>query len=99
MASFLAWYAGTLTERRLSDARFRLPMSRVQIANHLGLAVELVSRALAELRAEASSKQRGGRSRSSIHVGYGKWHAACNSGAQHASLRDGFPQMSLQPVE
>jgi len=52
VASFLAWYASALTERRLSAARFRLPMSRVEIANHLGLAGESVSRALAELRVD-----------------------------------------------
>ncbi len=59
VASFLTWYASALTERRLSAARFRLPMSRVEIANHLGLAVESVSRALAELRAEGILEAKG----------------------------------------
>ncbi|KXO83874.1 hypothetical protein AYK87_06910 [Stutzerimonas stutzeri] len=52
VASFVAWYASALAERRLAANRFHLPMSRVEIANHLGLAVESVSRALADLRAE-----------------------------------------------
>lgn len=59
VASFLAWYAGALTERRLSAARFRLPMSRVEIANHLGLAGESVSRALADLRVDGIVEARG----------------------------------------
>jgi len=62
VASFVAWYASALAERRLAANRFHLPMSRVEIANHLGLAVESVSRALADLRAEDVLETRTGSS-------------------------------------
>ncbi len=44
IASMLLSLAERYKRRRLSDQRFRLPMSRSDIGNYLGLAVETVSR-------------------------------------------------------
>ena len=40
--------------RKLSATQFRLPMSRVDIGNYLGLTVETVSRVMAELKREGA---------------------------------------------
>lgn len=44
IASLLVSFSGRYKRRKLSDSRFRLPMSRNDIGNYLGLAVETVSR-------------------------------------------------------
>jgi CRP/FNR family transcriptional regulator len=44
IASLLLSLSARHKRRRLSDASFRLPMSRSDIGNYLGLAVETVSR-------------------------------------------------------
>lgn len=44
VASFLMDIANRYTRRGFSSTHFRLPMSRVDISNHLGLAVETISR-------------------------------------------------------
>ncbi len=59
VASFLAWYIEVLAKRRILATRFRLPVSRAEMASHLGLAVESVSRALSDLRAEGILEARG----------------------------------------
>lgn len=51
VAMFLSHYQARLQQRGLSAIRFRLPMSRRDLANHLGLAVETVSRSLSTMRA------------------------------------------------
>lgn len=51
VAMFISHYRARLQQRGLSAMRFRLPMSRRDLANHLGLAVETVSRSLSTMRA------------------------------------------------
>lgn len=44
LAAFLISLSSRYKRRRLSENRFHLPMSRTDISNHLGLAIETVSR-------------------------------------------------------
>lgn len=50
LAAFLLALAARYKRRRLSEHRFHLPMSRTDIGNHLGLAIETVSRLFARLQ-------------------------------------------------
>lgn len=50
IAAFLLGLASRYKRRHLSESRFHLPMSRTDIANHLGLAIETVSRVLTHLQ-------------------------------------------------
>lgn len=50
IAAFLLALASRQKRRHLSESRFHLPMSRTDIANHLGLAIETVSRVLTRLQ-------------------------------------------------
>ena len=50
VASLLASISGRMSERRLSATRFRLPMSRADIGNYLGLTVETVSRVISRFQ-------------------------------------------------
>lgn len=52
VAMFINHYRARLSERGLSATRVCLPMSRRELANHLGLAVETVSRALSTFRSK-----------------------------------------------
>lgn len=52
VARFISQLMSTLAGRGLSATHFRLPMARWQIANHLGLAIESLSRVLASFRAQ-----------------------------------------------
>ena len=45
LASLLLSISARLARQKLSSTRFRLPMSRGEISNYLGLTVETVSRA------------------------------------------------------
>lgn len=49
VAEFLRWWAAELEERGLRTDRLRLPMSRAEIGNFLGMTLESVSRALSRL--------------------------------------------------
>jgi CRP/FNR family nitrogen fixation transcriptional regulator len=51
----------TARGRRRSDGRVVLPMSRYDIADHLGIAVETVSRVLSDLRSRGTISVQGGR--------------------------------------
>ncbi|WP_019339406.1 cyclic nucleotide-binding domain-containing protein [Stutzerimonas stutzeri] len=51
IAKFILHHMTVVASRGLSATRFRLPMARWQIANHLGLAIESLSRELAGFRA------------------------------------------------
>ncbi len=50
LAAFLLSLASRYKRRRLSETRFCLPMSRTDIGNHLGLAIETVSRLFSRLQ-------------------------------------------------
>ena len=50
VAAFLLDFSGRLEARGRDAARFRLPMSRADIASHLGLSIAAVGRALALLK-------------------------------------------------
>ena len=50
LAAFLISLSGRFARRGLSATRFQLSMSRGEIANYLGLAVETVSRLLARFQ-------------------------------------------------
>lgn len=50
VAAFLLGLSSRFRRRRLSSTRFRLPMSRRDLANYLGLAVETMSRVLTRLQ-------------------------------------------------
>ena len=50
IAALLLNISGKLKNRKLSSSSFRLPMSRGDIANYLGLAVETVSRVFSKLQ-------------------------------------------------
>lgn len=52
VARFISHHMAMVASRGLSATRFRLPMARWQIANHLGLAIESLSRELASFRAQ-----------------------------------------------
>lgn len=52
VAMFINHYRARFHGRGLSATRLRLPMSRRELANHLGLAVETVSRTLSNFRAQ-----------------------------------------------
>lgn len=52
VARFIVHLMAQLTARNLSATRIRLPMARWELANHLGLAVESVSRALSGFRSK-----------------------------------------------
>lgn len=54
VAMFISQYRARLEQRGLSTTRFRLPMSRRELANHLGLAVETVSRSLSTMRTKGA---------------------------------------------
>ena len=49
VAEFLRWWVGELDERGLRTDTVRLPMSRAEIGNFLGMTLESVSRALSRL--------------------------------------------------
>lgn len=51
IASLLLSISGRLGRRKLSPTRFRLPMSRADIGNYLGLTVETVSRVFSRFHA------------------------------------------------
>lgn len=51
IASLLLSISGRLGHRKLSRTRFRLPMSRADIGNYLGLTVETVSRVFSRFQA------------------------------------------------
>ncbi|MDO9621458.1 MAG: helix-turn-helix domain-containing protein, partial [Moraxellaceae bacterium] len=48
-ASFLYGWIQRLQQRKLAGSSFRLPMARADLANHLGVAVETVSRSFSRL--------------------------------------------------
>lgn len=50
LAAFLLSLSSRYKRRRLSENRFCLPMSRTDIGNHLGLAIETVSRLFSRLQ-------------------------------------------------
>lgn len=50
LAAFLISLSSRYKRRRLSENRFSLPMSRTDIGNHLGLAIETVSRLFGRLQ-------------------------------------------------
>lgn len=52
VVSFLLSLSSRFRRRRLSPSRFRLPMSRGDMGNYLGLAVETVSRILSRLHSD-----------------------------------------------
>jgi len=52
LAGFLLDLAGRWAERGYASRAFRLPMDRREIADHLGITVETVSRVLTEFRAQ-----------------------------------------------
>ena len=49
VAEFLRWWVAELDERGLRTDRVRLPMSRAEIGNYLGMTLESVSRAFSRL--------------------------------------------------
>ena len=49
-AAFLLSISSRNSRRNLSSARFRLPMSRVDIGNYLGLTIETISRVIGRLQ-------------------------------------------------
>jgi len=49
LASFLYGWIQRLQQRKVSGSSFRLPMVRADLANHLGVAVETVSRSFSRL--------------------------------------------------
>lgn len=49
LASFLYGWVQRLQHRKLTGSSFRLPMARADLANHLGVAVETVSRSFSRL--------------------------------------------------
>lgn len=50
MAQFLLFFSARYKRRKLSDSRFRLPMSRNDLGNYLGLALETASRTFTHLQ-------------------------------------------------
>lgn len=52
VAMFISHYRARLNQRGLSANRFRFPMPRRELANHLGLAEETVSRSLSTFRSK-----------------------------------------------
>ena len=49
VAEFLRWWAAALDQRGMRNDHVRLPMSRAEIGNYLGMTLESVSRALSRL--------------------------------------------------
>jgi len=49
VAEFLRWWADALDQRGMRNDHVRLPMSRAEIGNYLGMTLESVSRALSRL--------------------------------------------------
>lgn len=49
VAEFLRWWADALDQRGMRNDHLRLPMSRAEIGNYLGMTLESVSRALSRL--------------------------------------------------
>ena len=56
LASLLLSISSRLTQQKLSSTRFRLPMSRGEISNYLGLTVETVSRGFSHFQREGYIK-------------------------------------------
>lgn len=50
MAQFLLFFSARYRRRKLSENRFRLPMSRNDLGNYLGLALETASRTFTQLQ-------------------------------------------------
>ena len=50
LASLLLSISARLAQQKLSSTRFRLPMSRGEISNYLGMTVETVSRAFSHFQ-------------------------------------------------
>ncbi len=59
VARFIVQLMTQLAVRNLSATRIRLPMARWELANHLGLAIESVSRVFSGLRADGILEVRG----------------------------------------
>lgn len=59
VARFIVHHMAQLAGRSLSATRIRLPMARWELANHLGLAIESVSRVFSGFRSEGILEVRG----------------------------------------
>jgi CRP/FNR family transcriptional regulator len=56
LANFLLGFAGRMQRRGLSATHFTLPMTRHELANHLGLTPETVSRTLSQMQKDGLIK-------------------------------------------
>ncbi|HIL85111.1 MAG TPA: Crp/Fnr family transcriptional regulator, partial [Pseudomonadales bacterium] len=59
MSAFLMNLSVRYSQRRLSGTSFNLPMTRIDVANFLGLAVETVSRVLSRMQNRGIIKVKG----------------------------------------